>query len=70
MNRTATAEDTLGRVTVERVREIREVVETIRVVYESDEEQLRLPLGDSTTPEPVIDADEAEQLLNEREVRP
>ena len=69
MNRVATeAEDTLGRTILERTRQVRE---TVRVVYESDEEQLRLPLGDTTAPEVVIDADDAVRMLNEREeVRP
>lgn len=39
---------------------------TVRVVYESDEEQLRLPLDDGTAPEVVIDVDEAERMLGER----
>lgn len=62
----AILEDTLGRVTVERVREIREVV---RVIYEDD--QVPLPLGGDQRPELVLDNDDAVRLLNEAgEVRP
>lgn len=71
MNRAATeAEDTLGRTSLERTRQIREVIETIRVVYEDDQPQIPLPFNGDQRPELVIDAEEAERLLNEREVQP
>lgn len=64
MNRAATeAEDTLGRVTIERVREIRE---TSRVVYEDD--QIPLPFDGDQHPEPVIDADEVARLIEDGRV--
>lgn len=61
MNARTEAEDYLGRVTVERVREIREVV---RVVYEDD--QVPLPFDGENRPELVLDNDEAVRLLDEQ----
>jgi hypothetical protein len=60
--RTNEAEDYLGRVTVERVREIREVV---RVVYEDD--QVPLPFDSNQRPELVLDNVEAVRLMEREE---